>query len=152
MGIFSFIFGKTETAAAHAGETRLLADPSAELLALLGGAVLAQSGASVGPATAMRSTAVPACVEAIAEAVGCLYPAVTYERGSGDSRTRAAGHAAYGLARGERVDAAHRASRTAHPRCAPARQRHRRHLARRTVCKHKRRRGALSPTIVGTGS
>ncbi len=87
---------KTNTTAAYAGETRSLADPSPELLALFGLAPTSASGVSVSPATAMRSTAVRACVESIAEAVGCL-PLHVYEKAASDSRERATDHPAYGL-------------------------------------------------------
>ena len=100
MGIFDFIRGKTQTTAAPAGETRSLADPSAELFTLLGGAVPASSGASVNPSTAMACTALRCAVESIAESVATL-PAVTYERGSGDSRTRATDHPVFDLLRHE---------------------------------------------------
>lgn len=44
----------------------------------------------------MRCTTVRACVEAIAEAVGCL-PLPVYERGPDDARTKAKGHPAHTL-------------------------------------------------------
>lgn len=85
---------KTDAFAANA-ETRSLADPSDWLLDLFG-AVPSQSGVSVNPTNAMRSTAVRAAVEAIAEAIGGL-PLHVYERGDGGARSRATDHPAYGL-------------------------------------------------------
>ncbi|GLT01504.1 head HK97 family portal protein [Sphingobium jiangsuense] len=76
-------------------ETRSLASPEDWLLDLFG-AIPAQAGVSVTPATAMRSTAVRAAVEAIAEAIGGL-PLHVYERGEDGARDRATDHPAYVL-------------------------------------------------------
>lgn len=73
MGLLSYFKrSKTETAAAHAAERRSLADPAPSLLDIFGLAPSSFSGVAVTPATAMRSTAVRACVESISEAVGTL--------------------------------------------------------------------------------
>ncbi|WP_332712651.1 phage portal protein [Pelagibacterium mangrovi] len=64
------------------------------------GTVPSISGVSVTPSTAMRSPAVRACVEAIAEAVGDL-PLHLYEKAADDSRKRSTDHPAYSLLRHE---------------------------------------------------
>lgn len=97
MGLLSYFKrSKTETSAAHADEQRSLADPGPDLLSVFGLTLGTSSGVSVTPATAMRSTAVRAAVQAISEATGYL-PCFLYEKGADDSRERAKDHPAYGL-------------------------------------------------------
>lgn len=85
---------KTETTVAPADEQRSLASPSAWMLELFG-ALPAAAGVTVTPATAMRSPAVRACVEAVSEAIGGL-PIHVYQR-DGEARERARDHPAYEL-------------------------------------------------------
>jgi len=80
---------------AQDAEQRSLADPASWLLDIFGAAP-ALSGVTISPSTAMRSTAVRACVEAISEAVGGL-PLHVYERGDDGARNRASEHPAYAL-------------------------------------------------------
>lgn len=84
-----------EASAPVADETRSLASPEDWLLDLFGSSP-AQAGVSVSPHTAMRSTAVRAAVEAIAEAIGGL-PLHVYERSEDGARDRATDHPAYSL-------------------------------------------------------
>ncbi|WP_407864525.1 phage portal protein [Phyllobacterium phragmitis] len=71
-----------------------LADPAPWLLELFGSAP-SLAGVTVSPSTAMRSPAVRAAVEAIAEAIGGL-PLFIYQR-NGEARSRAPEHPAYAL-------------------------------------------------------
>lgn len=63
-----------------------LADPDAALLAAFGAASTA-SGVSVGPDSAMRLSAVSACVRLISESIASL-PLAVYRRGASGTRTR----------------------------------------------------------------
>lgn len=87
-----------DASAPVADEVRSLADPSDWLLDLFG-AVPAQAGVSVTPATAMRPTAVRAAVEAITKVIGGLPPRV-YQRGDNGAQDRAIDRPACGLLHG----------------------------------------------------
>lgn len=95
-------FSQTHSQPDTAPEQRNLADPSDWLLEVFG-ATPSLSGVGVTPQNAMKCTAVRSAVEAVCEAVGGL-PLHVYEKGAGDSRSRANGHPAYALLREQAND------------------------------------------------
>lgn len=90
----------TQTAAAHADETREgIASPDGFLLELFG-AMPSAAGVVVSPESALRVPAVSAGVRAISEAVGIL-PLHAYSRAADGSRQRDADHIASRLLNGD---------------------------------------------------